>query len=120
MEISSSGGDNINVISGDEGEFCGHSPSSSENSVEYLGVIKGDVGRIVRKAFPDIPDRTLLRWLGGKIEGSFTNLSPIVPDSSSDSRSESMSDSELPPELRSDGIFLELVIYFVFLFLTYN
>ncbi|GFY83220.1 hypothetical protein Acr_02g0014600 [Actinidia rufa] len=56
MEISSSGGDNI--TSSDEGEFRG---SSREDSVEYLGAIRGDIGRIARRAFPDIPDKTLLR-----------------------------------------------------------
>ncbi|GFZ08897.1 hypothetical protein Acr_20g0007050 [Actinidia rufa] len=61
MEISSSGRDNI--TSSDEGEFRG---SSREDSVEYLGAIRGDVRRIARRAFPDIPDKTFLRWLGGR------------------------------------------------------
>ncbi|GFY81138.1 hypothetical protein Acr_01g0009470 [Actinidia rufa] len=96
MEISSSGRDNI--TSGDEGEFCG---SSHEDSVEYLEAIRGDVGRIARRAFPEIPDKTLLRWLGGKVKDSFANLFPRGYESSSDSRSESMLDSELPLKLRS-------------------
>ena len=67
MEISTSGGDNI--TSGDEGEFQGdfQYDSSRDDSVEYLGAIRGDIGRIARKAFPDTPDMTLLRWLGGKV-----------------------------------------------------
>ncbi|GFS31889.1 hypothetical protein Acr_00g0019770 [Actinidia rufa] len=74
MEISASGRDNI--TSGEEGEFRG---SSREDSVEYLGAIRGDVGRIARTTFPDILDKTLLR-------------------------SKSMSDSELLPKLRSDAM----------------
>ncbi|GFS30917.1 hypothetical protein Acr_00g0014740 [Actinidia rufa] len=54
MEISLSGGDNITP--GDEGEFCG---SSREDSIEYLGAIRWDVGRIARRAFLDIPDKSL-------------------------------------------------------------
>ncbi|GFZ20779.1 hypothetical protein Acr_28g0014840 [Actinidia rufa] len=103
MEISSSGGGN--VTSGDEGEFLGNFQygSSSEESLEYLGAIIGDVGRIARKAFLGIPDETLLRWLRGKVKDSFTNLFPRGSNSSSNSRSESLSDFELPLDLRFDG-----------------
>ncbi|PSS04265.1 COPII coat assembly protein like [Actinidia chinensis var. chinensis] len=81
MEISSSGGDNI--ISGDKGEFRGDFQyvSSCDDYVEYLGAIRGDIGMIARKAFPDTPDMTLLRWLRGKVQDPFTNLFPKGSDS---------------------------------------
>ncbi|GFY95616.1 hypothetical protein Acr_10g0010010 [Actinidia rufa] len=67
-KISSSGREN--TTSGDEGVsrlFRGDlqrgSPSRSD-SIEYLGVIKGDIGRITRKAFLDTPNLTLLRYRG--------------------------------------------------------
>ncbi|GFS29203.1 hypothetical protein Acr_00g0005790 [Actinidia rufa] len=62
--LSISGGDN--TTSGDEGEFVTH-----EDSVEYLGVIRRDIGGAIRRALPG---------------------------------SVSTSDSELPPELRSDAM----------------
>ncbi|GFZ12476.1 tetratricopeptide repeat (TPR)-like superfamily protein [Actinidia rufa] len=93
--LSISGGDN--TTSGDEGEFVTH-----EDSVEYLGVIRRDIGGAIRRALPGIPDETLLRWLGGKVKDPFTNLLSGTSGSSSDSGSVSTSDSELPPELRSD------------------
>ncbi|GFZ07299.1 hypothetical protein Acr_19g0002360 [Actinidia rufa] len=65
--LSTSGGDN--TTSGDEGEFV-----TREDSVEYLGVIRRDIGGVVRRARPGIPDETLLRWLGGKVKDPFTNL----------------------------------------------
>ncbi|GFZ00558.1 hypothetical protein Acr_14g0001930 [Actinidia rufa] len=104
MEISTSVGDN--AASGDKGEFQSNFQygGSREDSVEYLGAIRGDVGRIARRAFPDIPDKTLLRWLGQKIQDSCTNLFPKRSNYCSDSRSESLSDSELPPELRFDAM----------------
>ncbi|GFZ00307.1 hypothetical protein Acr_13g0017060 [Actinidia rufa] len=58
--LSTSGGDN--TASGEEGEFI-----TREDSVEYLGVIRQGIGRAVRRAFPGVPDETLLRWLGGKL-----------------------------------------------------
>ncbi|GFY81123.1 hypothetical protein Acr_01g0009320 [Actinidia rufa] len=64
-----------NITSDDEGEFHG---SSREDSVEYLGAIRWD---------------TRLR-----------TSSLEAYESSSDSRSESMLNSELPPELRSDAM----------------
>ncbi|GFY96825.1 hypothetical protein Acr_11g0011310 [Actinidia rufa] len=94
--LSTSGGDN--TTSGDEGEFV-----TREDSVEYLGVIRRDIGGAIRRALPGIPDETLLRWLGGKVKDPFTNLLSGMSGSSSDSGSVSTSDSELPPELRSDG-----------------
>ncbi|GFY88644.1 hypothetical protein Acr_06g0005840 [Actinidia rufa] len=60
--LSTSGGDN--TTSGDEGEFI-----TREDSVEYLGVIRRDIGRVIRRAHPGIPDETLLRWLGGEGKG---------------------------------------------------
>ncbi|GFZ15648.1 hypothetical protein Acr_25g0000570 [Actinidia rufa] len=60
--LSTSGGDN--TTSGDEGEFV-----TREDSVEYLGVIRRDIGGAIRRALPAIPDETLLRWLGGKVKG---------------------------------------------------
>ena len=65
MEISSNGREN--TTSGNEVEprlsrgdlQCG-SPSHSD-SVDYIGGIRGDIERIARRAFPDIPDMTLLR-----------------------------------------------------------
>ncbi|GFS37265.1 hypothetical protein Acr_00g0051010 [Actinidia rufa] len=72
-------------------------------SIEYLGVIREDIGRVARRAFPNIPDLTLLRWLGGKVRNPFSNLFPSDSSISSDSRSESLSDSGLAPEFRSDG-----------------
>ncbi|GFZ16907.1 hypothetical protein Acr_26g0001770 [Actinidia rufa] len=57
--LSSSGGDN--TTSGDDGEF-----GTREDSVEYLGVIGRDIGGAISRALPGIPDKTLLRWLGGK------------------------------------------------------
>ncbi|GFY96575.1 hypothetical protein Acr_11g0008810 [Actinidia rufa] len=93
--LSTSGGDN--TTSGDEGEFV-----TREDSVEYLGVIRRDIGGAIRRALPGIPDETLLRWLGGKVKDPFTNLLSGTSGSSSDSGSVSTSDSELPPELRSD------------------
>ncbi|GFZ18586.1 hypothetical protein Acr_27g0003250 [Actinidia rufa] len=65
--LSTSGGDN--TTSGDEGEFV-----TREDSVEYLGVIRRGIGGAIRRACPGIPDETLLRWLGGKVKDSFTNL----------------------------------------------
>ncbi|GFZ18565.1 hypothetical protein Acr_27g0003040 [Actinidia rufa] len=56
------------------------------------------------RAHPGIPDETLLRWLGGKVKDPFTNLLSGTSGSSSDSGSVSTSDSELPPELRSDAM----------------
>ncbi|GFZ21706.1 hypothetical protein Acr_29g0008680 [Actinidia rufa] len=58
---TSSGGDN--TTSGDDGEF-----GTSEDSVEYLGVIRRDIGGAIRRALLGIPDKTLLRWLGGKVK----------------------------------------------------
>ncbi|GFZ17221.1 hypothetical protein Acr_26g0004910 [Actinidia rufa] len=95
--LSISGGDN--TTSGAEGEFVTH-----EDSVEYLGVIRRDIGGAIRSALPGIPDETLLRWLGGKVKDPFTNLLSGMSGSSSDSGSVSTSDSELPPELRSDAM----------------
>ncbi|GFZ10156.1 hypothetical protein Acr_21g0007550 [Actinidia rufa] len=95
--LSTSGGDN--TASGEEGEFI-----AREDSVEYLGVIRQGIGRAVRRAFPGVPDETLLRWLGGKVKNPFTNLRPGTSGFSSGSGSDSISDSELPPELRSDAM----------------
>ncbi|GFY86077.1 hypothetical protein Acr_04g0008150 [Actinidia rufa] len=90
--LSTSGGDN--TTSGDEGEF-----GTGEDSVEYLGVIRRGIGGAIRRALPGIPDETLLRWLGGKVKDPFTNLLSGTSGSSSDSGSDSIPDSELPPEL---------------------
>ncbi|GFS37361.1 hypothetical protein Acr_00g0051520 [Actinidia rufa] len=95
--LSTSGGDN--TTSGDEGEFV-----TCEDSVEYLGVIRRGIGGAIRRALPGIPDETLLRWLGGKIKDPFTNLLSGESGSGSNSRSDSISNSELPPELRSDAM----------------
>ncbi|GFZ10377.1 hypothetical protein Acr_21g0009760 [Actinidia rufa] len=95
--LSTSGGDN--TTSGDEGEFV-----TREDSVEYLGVIRRDIGRVIRRALPGIPDKTLLRWLGGKVKDPFTNLLSGTSGSNSDLGSVYISDSELPPELRSDAM----------------
>ncbi|GFS46023.1 hypothetical protein Acr_00g0099640 [Actinidia rufa] len=75
MEVSSSGGENT---------------------------ASGNEGRIAMRAFPDIPDLTLLRWLGGKVPYPFSFSS--IPSPSSDSKLDSLSDSGLPPELRSDAM----------------
>ncbi|GFS44293.1 hypothetical protein Acr_00g0089540 [Actinidia rufa] len=108
IKVSSSGRKNNTL--GDERESCLSrgdlqcgSPSRS-NSVEYLGVIRGDIGRIARKAFSDSPDLTFPRWLGGKVQDPFSNLFLRGSSFSSDSRSESLSDSGLSPELRSDAM----------------
>ncbi|GFY87132.1 hypothetical protein Acr_05g0007710 [Actinidia rufa] len=111
MEVSSSGGEN--TTSGDEGESrlfrgdlqCGS--LSCSDSVEYPGVIRGDIKRIARKAFPNTPDFTLLRWLGGKVQDPFMNLFLRGPSSNSTSRSESLLDLGLSPEFRSNGIVLK-------------
>ncbi|GFZ13232.1 hypothetical protein Acr_23g0016170 [Actinidia rufa] len=95
--LSTSGGEN--ATSGDEGEFV-----TREDSVEYLGVIRRDIGGVIRRAHPGIPDETLLRWLGGKVKDPFTNLLSGTSGSSSDSGSVFISDFELPPELRSDAM----------------
>ncbi|GFY97360.1 hypothetical protein Acr_11g0016660 [Actinidia rufa] len=95
--LSTSGGDN--TTSGDEGEF-----GTGEDSVEYLGAIRRGIGGAIRRALPGIPDETLLRWLGGKVKDPFTNLLSGTSGSSSDSGSDSIPDSELPPELRSDAM----------------
>ncbi|GFS38898.1 hypothetical protein Acr_00g0060040 [Actinidia rufa] len=95
--LSASGRDN--TASGEEGEFI-----TREDSVEYLGVIRRDIGGVIRRAHPGIPDETLLRWLGGKVKDPFTNILSGTSGSSSDSGSVSTSDSELPPELRSDAM----------------
>ncbi|GFZ19284.1 hypothetical protein Acr_27g0010230 [Actinidia rufa] len=95
--LSTCGGDN--TTSGDDGEFV-----TREDSVEYLGVIRRDIGGAIRRALPGIPNETLLRWLGGKVKDPFTNLLSGKSGFSSDSGSDSISDSELPPELRSDAI----------------
>ncbi|GFS41680.1 hypothetical protein Acr_00g0075760 [Actinidia rufa] len=84
---------------GDDGEF-----GTREDSVEYLGVIGWDIGGAIRRALPGIPDKTLLRWLGGKVKDSFMNLLSGKSGSSSDSGSDSILDSELPLELRSDAM----------------
>ncbi|GFZ18423.1 hypothetical protein Acr_27g0001620 [Actinidia rufa] len=94
--LSTSGGDN--TTSGDDGEFV-----TREDSVEYLGVIRRGIGGAIRRALPGIPDETLLRWLGWKVKDPFTNLLSGKSGSSSDSGSDSISNSELPPELRSDA-----------------
>ncbi|GFY85399.1 hypothetical protein Acr_04g0001370 [Actinidia rufa] len=71
VEVSSNGGDK--TTSSDEGNsrlFQGDlrgGSSSCSKSVECLGVIRGDIRMIARKAFPDTPDLILLRWLGGKV-----------------------------------------------------
>ncbi|GFS43262.1 hypothetical protein Acr_00g0084430 [Actinidia rufa] len=95
--LSTSGRDN--TTSSDDGEFV-----TREDSVEYLGVIRRGIGGAIRRALPGIPDETLLRWLGGKVKDPFTNLLSGKSGSSLDSGSDSISDSELPPELRSDAI----------------
>ncbi|GFS34707.1 hypothetical protein Acr_00g0035480 [Actinidia rufa] len=95
--LSTSGGDN--TASGEEGEFI-----TREGSVEYLGVIRRDIGGVIRRAHPGIPDETLLRWLEGKVKDPFMNLLSGTSGSSLDSGSVSTSDSELPPELRSDAM----------------
>ncbi|GFZ10873.1 hypothetical protein Acr_22g0002710 [Actinidia rufa] len=95
--LSTSGGDN--TTSGDEGEF-----GTGEDSVEYLGVIRRGIGGAIRRDLPGIPDVTLLRWLGGKVKDPFMNLLSGTSGSSSDSGSDSIPDSELPPELRSDAM----------------
>ncbi|GFZ04982.1 ubiquitin-specific protease 9 [Actinidia rufa] len=107
IEVSSSGREN--TTSGDEGEsrlsrgdLQRGSPFRGD-SVEFLRVIRGDIGRISRKAFSDPPDLPLLRWLGGKVQDPFTNLFSKGLSSSSDSKSEFLLDSGLSPELRSDG-----------------
>ncbi|GFY95430.1 hypothetical protein Acr_10g0008150 [Actinidia rufa] len=108
MEISSSGGDNI--TSGDESESrpsrgdLQHDSPSRNGSVEYLGVIREDTGRVARRAFPDILDLTLLSWLREKVQNPFSNLFPSDPSISSDSRSESLYDSGLSLELRSHAM----------------
>ncbi|GFY95697.1 hypothetical protein Acr_11g0000030 [Actinidia rufa] len=94
--LSTSGGDN--TTSGDDGEFV-----TREDSVEYMGVIRRGIGGAIRRALLGIPDETLLRWLGGKVKDPFTNLLSGKSGSSSNSGSDSISDFELPPELRSDG-----------------
>ncbi|PSS08070.1 hypothetical protein CEY00_Acc18432 [Actinidia chinensis var. chinensis] len=105
MEVSSSGGEN--TTSGNEGESrlsrgdLQHGSPSRGNSVEYLGVIKGDIGRIARKAFPNISDLTLLRWLEGKVQDPFLNPFPRGPSFSLDSRLKSLSNSGLSPEVKS-------------------
>ncbi|GFZ21447.1 hypothetical protein Acr_29g0006090 [Actinidia rufa] len=53
--LSSSGGDNT-TSGDDDGEF-----GTREDSVEYLGVIRWDIGGAIRRALPGIPDKTLLR-----------------------------------------------------------
>ncbi|GFY86217.1 hypothetical protein Acr_04g0009550 [Actinidia rufa] len=97
--LSTSGGDN--TTSGDEGEF---GTCEDSDSVEYLGVIRRGIGGAIRRALPGIPDETLLRWLGGKVKDPFTNLLSGTSGSSSDSGSDFIPDSELPPELRSDAM----------------
>ncbi|GFY89326.1 hypothetical protein Acr_06g0012660 [Actinidia rufa] len=95
--LSSSGGDN--TTSGDDAEF-----GTREDSIEYLGVTRRDIGGAIRRALPGILNKTLLRWLGGKVKDSFMNLLSGKSGSSSDSGSDSISNSELPPELRSDAM----------------
>ncbi|GFY95384.1 hypothetical protein Acr_10g0007690 [Actinidia rufa] len=105
MEVSSSGGDKATLSDENEsrGDFQGGS-SSLNDFVEYIGIIRGDIGRAVRNAFPSSHDMTLLRWLRGKVKDPFANVFFIGPSSSSDSGSESLPDSGLSPELRSDAI----------------
>ncbi|GFS41707.1 hypothetical protein Acr_00g0075940 [Actinidia rufa] len=108
MEISSNGGEN--TTSGDEGEFCLSQDDLQcgspfrNNSVKYLRVIWGDIGRITRRAFPDIPDLTLLRWLRGKDQDPLSNFFLNGPSSSSDSKLETLLDSVLSPELKFDAM----------------
>ncbi|GFZ05826.1 hypothetical protein Acr_17g0013980 [Actinidia rufa] len=112
MEISSSGGEN--TTSGDEsesypsrGNLQRDSPSRSD-LVECVGVIRGDIGRIARRAFLNIPDLPLLRWLGGKVQNPFSNLFPSGLTSRSDSRSESVLDSGLSFEIKSNAMSLRI------------
>ncbi|GFY91115.1 hypothetical protein Acr_07g0013110 [Actinidia rufa] len=67
MEGSSSGREN--TTSGDEGkshlsrgDLYRGSPSRND-SIEYLGLIRGDIGRIARKAFLDTPNLTLISYV---------------------------------------------------------
>ncbi|GFS31522.1 hypothetical protein Acr_00g0017830 [Actinidia rufa] len=81
---------------------------SRSNSVEYLGVIRGDIGRIARRALPNINDLTLLRWLKGKVKNPFSNLFPNGLSSSSDSKSKSLSNLGISPELRSNAMLSQI------------
>ena len=82
----------------------------SDDSIEYIGTVRKELRRVA----PHIPDLTLLRWSGGKIRDPVLELCSAL-GSSSVSTSESWSDSELSPELRSDGIFpcSFLIIFYV-------
>ncbi|GFZ19882.1 hypothetical protein Acr_28g0005870 [Actinidia rufa] len=88
------------------GKSCNKLPTLSEET--FCGWLHGAFYQWQRqhnlgRALPGIPDETLLRWLGGKVKDPFTNLLSGKSGSSSDSGSDYISDSELPPELRSDG-----------------
>ncbi|GFS31491.1 hypothetical protein Acr_00g0017680 [Actinidia rufa] len=110
-EMSSNGRDNdtsgdVTVAAlGDEGEFRHprdehpRSESPRYGSVEYPRTIKNEWGRIL----PPLPDLTILRLLGGKVQDPL-GLGLFSSSSSSDSRSKSWSDSGLPLELRSDAM----------------
>ncbi|GFY84568.1 hypothetical protein Acr_03g0013420 [Actinidia rufa] len=80
------------------------SRNTLSSSVWRYPQVAGITSLRATRAFLDTPDMALLRWLGEKVQDSFTNLFPKGSDSSSDSRSESLSDSELPPELRYDAV----------------
>ncbi|GFZ18401.1 hypothetical protein Acr_27g0001400 [Actinidia rufa] len=60
--LSSSGGDN--TTSGDDGEF-----GTREDSVEYLGVIRRDIGGAIRRALPAMSARVGAPALGEKTGG---------------------------------------------------
>ena len=81
------------------GEHIQRDNRSRDDSVEYLGTLRKEPKRIL----PHIPDLTLLRWSEEKVRDPTLDFSPNVSNSSSDSICESWSDSELPPELKSDG-----------------
>ncbi|GFZ15737.1 hypothetical protein Acr_25g0001460 [Actinidia rufa] len=97
-------GDGAVAASSNEGESLRPRDESPQNEsprdefVEYVGIIKKEWRRIL----PLLPDLTMLRLLGGKVPNPL-GLSPFSSGPSSDSRSESLSDSRLPLELRLDG-----------------
>ena len=114
--MASSGGDNAEdklaggaaPIASDEGESHHsrdkHSQGdhSRDDLVEYLGTIK----KGIRRLLPYLPDLTLLRFLGGRIQPPFlgSRLGSSNSSSRSSSSSKSWSDPGLPPELKSNGI----------------
>ncbi|GFZ05182.1 hypothetical protein Acr_17g0007540 [Actinidia rufa] len=89
--MSSSGGGGGGTVEGDIGGKAATSTSDAR-------IIRKEMRRIL----PHVPDLTLLRWLGGKVQDLILGSAPSSSSSRSNSRLGSRSDSGLSPELILD------------------